>query len=393
MIKPVYLDHMSTTPLDGRVRAAMDTVLDLGPANPHAVTHAYGWEASRVLDAARAEVAAMIGAATGEIVFTSGATEANNLAIAGALRASGKSGLVISAIEHPCVLEAARSLERDGFMVTRVPVDENATVDPVNVAAAIDNNTGLVSIMLANNETATVQPVAEIGALCRELGVAFHTDAVQAAGRIPVAVHTLKVDLLSLSAHKVYGPMGIGALYVRSGTPVERQMHGGGQQGGVRSGTVPTALVAGFGAAASLAVDQLPDDAGHLTDLSELLWRLLKTGLPELSLIAEDALRLPGCLNVCHRGIDARDWLLATPGVAASTGAACASADGRPSHVLRATGLGAEDAAGAVRLSVGRSTSRDDIDRAAADLIMAANKQLGAGGQRPGAAVSSPVSQ
>ncbi len=374
MKKSIYLDHMSTTPLDRRVRAAMDGVIDLGPANPHASTHGYGWDAARVVAAARLDVAALIGAAAGEIIFTSGATEANNLAIAGVLRASAKRGLVISAIEHPCVLETARALERNGVALTIVPVDENAVVDPAHVAAAIDDDTALVSVMLANNETATIQPVAEIGALCRERGVVFHTDAVQAGGRIPIDVQALNADLLSLSAHKVYGPMGIGALYVRAGTALQRQMHGGAQQGGLRAGTVPTPLAAGFGMAARLAKDELPSDAGHLKELSDSLWQQLKAALPDLELIAQDAARLPGCLSVRLPGIDAREWLEGAPGVAASTGAACASADGRPSHVLRAMGLSTEEAACAIRLSVGRTTTIDDTSRAVTELVMGAKR-------------------
>lgn len=372
METPVYLDHMSTTPLDPRARAAMDAAMDLGPANPHASTHGFGWTAAGVVDEARGEVARLVAAAAGEIVFTSGATEANNLAISGALKASGKRKLVVSAVEHPCVLETARALEREGCTLAIVPVDSDARVDPGDVAAAIDGETGLVSVMLANNETATVEPVAEIAVLCRDRGVLFHTDAVQAAGRIEIDVRALGADLLSLSAHKIYGPMGIGALYVRAGTALARQTHGGAQQGGLRAGTVPTPLAAGFGIAARVAKDELAATARHLAELSEALWRQLQGALPELVLIADGAPRLPGCLAVRLPGVEARDWLLAAPAIAASTGAACASADGRPSHVLRATGLNAEEAAGAIRLSVGRETTREEMNFAASELVKAA---------------------
>lgn len=369
MKPPVYLDHMATTPVDARVRAAMDAVYDQGPANPHSSTHAYGWKAAEQIDRARRDIAALIGARPGEILFTSGATEANNLALAGAVRASGKSGIVVSAVEHPCVLESARALERDGCALTVVGVNKNCMVASDEVARAIDSDTALVSIMLANHETGTVQPVAEIGALCRARGIVCHTDAVQAAARMPVDVSALNVDLLSLSAHKIYGPMGIGALYVRTGMVLEPTLRGGAQQGGLRAGTVPTPLVAGFGKAAQLAKDALLSDTRRLSELSKQLFDGLRSAIPALHLIGSDKARLPGCLSLRLPGVNAEDWLLATPEIAASTGAACASDDGRPSHVLRAMGLSAEQAAGAVRLSIGRATTKEDIDLAVTALI------------------------
>ena len=369
METPVYLDHMSTTPVEPRARAAMDAVYDLGPANPHASSHHYGWQASDVLDEARRQVAGLIGASASEVLFTSGATEANNWAITGAMRACGKRKIVTSAIEHPCVLETARALEREGHEAVILPVDGDGLVDPDNVADAIDEDTGLVSIMLANNETATIEPVAEIAAACRARGVLCHTDAVQAAGRIPIDVEALGVDLLSLSAHKMYGPLGIGALYVRSGVAIDRLLHGGGQQGGLRAGTVPAPLAAGFGRAAEIARDGLADDMGKLAELAELLFDELRKAVPGLVALHPDIRRLPGCLNVRVPGVAAEDWLLATPEVAASTGAACASGVNRPSHVMQALGLSAEDAAGSLRLSVGRMTTRDEVEFAAGKLI------------------------
>lgn len=366
---PVYLDHMATTPVDARVRAAMDAVYDQGPANPHSSTHAYGWKAAGCIDHARSDVSALIGARPDEILFTSGATEANNLALSGAVRASGRRRIVVSAIEHPCVLETARALERDGCELTVLDVDASGLVDPDDVVNAIDSDTALVSIMLANHETGTIEPVAEIGALCRERDVLFHTDAVQAVSRIPIDVVALNADLLSLSAHKMYGPMGIGALYLKAGTQLEPVLYGGAQQGGFRAGTVPTPLAAGFGKAAQLVKDGLASDAGHLSELSIRLFNGLQASIPDLLLIGPENDRVPGCLTVRVPGLNAEDWLLATPSIAASSGAACASGDGRPSHVLRAMGLSAEQASGAIRLSVGRATAVEEIEIAAAALV------------------------
>lgn len=369
MKTPVYLDHMSTTPVDPRVRAAMDAVYDLGPANPHASSHRYGWKASELLDEARRQVAGLIGASASEVLFTSGATEANNWAISGAVRASGKRKLVTTAVEHPCVLETARALERDGHELAVLPVDGEGLVDPGAVANAVDQDTGLVSVMLANNETGTIEPVAEIAHLCRSQGILCHTDAVQAAGRIPIDVEALGVDLLSLSAHKMYGPLGIGALYVRSGVAVDRLLHGGAQQGGLRAGTVPAPLAAGFGQAAEIAQGCLADDMGALADLAELLFDELRKGIPRLVALHPDIRRLPGCICVRVPGVTGEEWLLATPEVAAATGAACASGTSRPSHVMVALGLSAEEASGSVRLSVGRTTTREEVEFAAARLI------------------------
>lgn len=378
MKTPIYLDHMSTTPVDRRVRAAMDAVYDLGPANPHAATHPYGWKASEALDEARRQVAGLIGASAPEIIFTSGATEANNWALTGVMRASRKHKIVTSAIEHPCVLETARALERQGHELVILPVDSEGLVDTEAVADAIDDDTGLVSVMLANNETGTIEPVAEIAQVCRARGVLCHTDAVQAAGRIPIDVEALGVDLLSLSAHKMYGPMGIGALYVRSGTRIEPLLRGGSQQGGLRAGTVPTPLAAGFGLATEIAGADLINDMSGLAELAELLYEDLCKGVPNLVAIHPDIRRLPGCLNIRVPGVAAEDWLLAAPGIAASTGAACASGVSGPSHVLRALGLSAEEAAGSIRLSLGRATTREDVEFAAACLVEGLAK-VGAG--------------
>jgi cysteine desulfurase len=361
----IYLDTMASAPLDPRVRGALDEALDCGPGNPHATTHTAGWRAAESFDAARRSVAALIGANASEIVFTSGATEANNLAIRGAAMGRARRRVVVSAIEHPCVLEAARALDHDGFTVSLAPVDGDGRLDIAAFERLVDADTALVSVMLANNEVGTIEPVAEAARIARAAGALVHCDAAQAAGRLPIDVGSLGVDLLSLSAHKVYGPMGIGALFVRNGVSVTPILHGGRQQGGLRAGTVPVALAHGFGVAADLAQSETASDDKRIGALSELFLERLSAGIPGLLLNGPTEKRLSGCLNVAAPGIDARDWLLACPDLAAATGAACASGDGRPSHVLRAMGLPAERIAGSIRLSIGRFTTADEIDRAA----------------------------
>jgi len=364
----IYLDHLATTPIDPDVRAAIDAIWDLGPANPHASANRFGWRAAEIVAQAQVSVARLIGARAAEIVFTSGATEANNLAIKGFASTVPPGRILVSAIEHPCVLEAARSLTSRGFEVVELPVGATGIVEPGAVADRLSDETRLISVMLANNEIGTIEPVAEIAALCRARNVAVHCDAAQAVGRIPVDVAALRVDLLSLSGHKLYGPLGIGALYVRSGTRLAPIFHGGAQQGGLRAGTVPTPLAAGLGKAADIAAERQQHDGEHLTELSDRLWRGLGVSIPGLTLLGPEKGRLPGCLNVAVPSADAEAWLLATPRIAAATGAACASGSRRPSHVLKAIGCAPEIAAGSIRLSVGRATTVEDVDEAVAAL-------------------------
>ncbi len=364
----IYLDNLGTTQLDPRVRAAMDAVLDFGPGNPHAA-HGFGWKAAEAVDEARRAIATMIGARASEIVFTSGATEANNLAIKGVASARGPGRIVVSAIEHPCVLNSAAALEPQGFERRIVGVDSEGRIDVAELEAALTDNTALVSVMLANNEIGTIEPLAEIAGLCRARGIAFHTDAVQAAGRMAIDVGALGVDLLSLSAHKFYGPLGIGILYARQGTKLQPILHGGAQQGGLRAGTVSAPLVVGMGAAARIAVEELPLQINHLAELTDSLYEHLRGAVRGLVLNGPAEGRLPGCLNVSVPGVDAEQWLLACPGLAASTGSACASGGMRPSHVLEAIGLSAELSAASVRLSVGRFTTHEDVEEAGRLLV------------------------
>ncbi len=361
----IYLDYQATTPLDPRVRAAMDAFLDGGGGNPHSSTHRYGWQAAQALDAARREVAALIGARPEEILFTSGATEANNLAILGhAAAVPGKRHIVTSAIEHPCVLGACRHLESQGYDLTLLPVDSEGLVGPGALEAALRPETALVSVMLANNEIGTVQPVAELAALCRARGITFHTDAAQAAGKIPVDVGALGVSLLSLSAHKMHGPMGVGALYLRTGTALAPRSFGGGQERGLRPGTVPVWLAVGLGAAARIARQELPAEAPATEALRDRLLAGLRARIPDLAVNGALGPRLPGNLNLRCPGVHGEDWLIAAEAVAASTGSACGSGSQEPSHVLQALGLGPEEVNASVRLGLGRFTTEADIDRA-----------------------------
>jgi len=369
----IYLDHQATTPLDPRVFDAMRPWLDpAGVGNPHSGTHRAGWRAAEAVDAARAEVAALIGASPAEIVFTSGATEANNLALFGASRPGWS--VIVSAVEHPSVLDCLPELARRGRRSRIVPVDEAGRVDPAAVEAALAEAAGpaLVSVMAANNETGTLQPFGEIAALCRRRGrgeTLFHTDAVQALSTLAVDVSASGIDLLSLSGHKLYGPMGIGALYVRDGVMLEPQSFGGGQQQGRRAGTLSTALCVGLGAACRIARAERESDAARLQPLREHLFAMLAAAVPDLRRNGSLEHGLPGCLNVTFPGIDAADLLLDMPEIALSTGSACSSASPGPSHVLLAMGLSPEDAHGSVRFGLGRGTTESEIDRVAALLF------------------------
>ncbi|MGH6945339.1 MAG: cysteine desulfurase family protein, partial [Geminicoccaceae bacterium] len=362
----VYLDHQATTPLDPRVRAAMLAWLDpAGVGNPHSATHRAGWGAAEAIEEAREKVAALIGARPGEIVFTSGATEANNLALLGASRAGG--AVVVSAIEHPSVLDCLPELERRGRRTLVLPVDREGLVrlDRVGPLAAGD----LVSVMAANNEIGTLQPIGEIAAACRERGAIFHCDAVQALTSQALDVHDLGIDLLSLSGHKLYGPMGIGTLYVREGLALAPQLFGGGQQDGRRPGTLPVALCVGLGEACRIAVLERAADAGRLLVLRERLFDRLKAEACDLRRNGSAEHGLPGCLNITLPGIDAADLLLDLPDLALSTGSACSSGiEGQPSHVLLAIGRSPEEAHASIRFGLGRGTTEDEVDHAAARL-------------------------
>ena len=370
--RPVYLDHHATTPVDPAVVGAMLPYLTEKFGNPSSRQHLFGQEAHAAVEEARAQVARLIGAETGDIVFTSGATESDNLAVRGGARAGGARGrhLVTTAIEHPAVLEPARSLEREGFDVTVVGVGPEGVVSPGEIARALRPDTVLVSVMAANNEIGTVQEVAEIGRLCREREILFHTDAVQAIGRVPVSVEAWGADLVSVSAHKMYGPKGVGALYVRRARRprirLQAQAEGGGQEKGLRSGTLNVAGIVGFGEAARLAVEAL--EAGEPERIAALRDRLLaglRARLDGVEVNGSMAHRLPGNLHVSISRAEAETLILSLGGrIAISSGAACAEAGGKGSHVLRALGLPDERIYTALRFGLGRFNDAAAIDEA-----------------------------
>jgi cysteine desulfurase len=365
----IYLDYQATAPTDPRVVAAMRPYLEEAFGNPHS-EHAYGWEAARAVDEAAAHVAALIDANPGEIVFTSGATEANNLAIQGVARSAGRKGnhIVTTAIEHKCVLSTARWLRDRGFELDVISVNPDGRVDPEALRVALRDDTVLISVMLANNEIGTIQPVAEIGALCRERGIVFHTDAAQAVGKIPVDVSALNVDLLSLSGHKFYGPKGIGALYVSRHCPLhlEPLIIGGAQQQGLRAGTVPAFLCAGLGEAARIAREEQSADAEHELTLRRDFLGALEDGFPGVKINGSLNHRLPGNLNVRFPGIDGESLLMALQGqVAASTGSACNAGLIEPSYVLGALGLSIDEINSSIRFGFGRFTKLEEVIHAA----------------------------
>lgn len=366
----IYLDNQATTSTDPRVTEAMLPYFTEAFGNPHSADHAYGWDAADAVEQARAQVAELIGAETREIIFTSGATEANNLAIKGAARfhKARKPHVITCVTEHKCVLESARRLDREGHRVTILPVLPNGLLDLVMLADAIDEQTSVVSIMAANNEIGVLQPIDEIAALCREKGAYFHCDAAQAFGKVPLNVRETPVDLMSISAHKVYGPMGIGALFVRRRPRVrlEAEIDGGGQERGLRSGTLPTPLCVGFGEAARIAQAEMAEERQRVGSLTERLYRELNSSLPGVHLNGHPEKRLSGNLNLAFEGVDAAALMRAVPQLCLSTGSACTSASVESSYVLQALGVGEDLARGSLRIGVGRFNTTAQIDTAIA---------------------------
>jgi cysteine desulfurase len=386
---PVYLDYQATTPVDPRVLAAMLPWFTEKFGNPSSITHAYGREAEAAVERARGQLAALIKADPREIVFTSGATEANNTAVKGALRFHKQFGpnnqvkdhIVTLVTEHKCVLESAKAMEAEGCRATYLPVESNGIVDLDRLKNAIDDNTAIVSVMAAHNEIGVIQPLAEIGAICRERGVLLHTDAAQAVGKIPMDVDAMNIDLMSISGHKIYGPKGIGALYMRR-RPRARLaplIDGGGQERGMRSGTLPTPLCIGLGEAAALAEAEMAGEARRLFALRQRFLAGIKHALPQTILNGDAEQRLPGNLNLSFPGIPAPALMEACPALALSTGSACTAAEIEPSFVLRALGLSDELAAASLRIGLGRFTTEDEVDFAVAT-VAAAVKHLGQAG-------------
>ena len=377
---PIYLDHHATTPLDPRVLDAMLPYFREDFGNPASHGHVFGWRAEAAVEDARERVAVVIGALPREIVFTSGATESNNLAILGAARANRGRGdhLITVATEHLAVLDPVRHLESEGFRTTLLPVGSDGLVEPERVASAIESGTLLVSVMAANNEIGVLQPLEEIGRICSERGVMLHSDAAQAVGKVPIRVDDLGVALMSISGHKVYGPKGVGALYVRSRRPkasLEPIIHGGGHERGLRSGTLPVPLIVGLAKALELCVEEMEPESKRLLELRDRLWHQLNGELDGLHLNGHRDRRLPGNLNVSFEGADIDRLLLSLKGLAVSTGSACTSATPGPSHVLAALGLPDTLARASLRFGLGRGTSDEEIDRAAALVIAAVREQ------------------
>lgn len=363
--RAVYLDYSATTPVDPRVAAKMSgcLLMDGEFGNPASTTHAYGWDAAEMVEEARANVAALINADPRAIVWTSGATESDNLALKGTAEASGGGHLVTTSYEHKAVLDTAKYLEDKGVRVTYVDPRPDGIVDTADVARAIRDDTFLVSVMHANNEVGTVNDIAAIGHICRERGVAFHTDAAQSAGKVSLDVVRDCVDLASLSGHKIYGPKGIGVLYVRREPPlpIAAQIHGGGHERGMRSGTLATHQAVGMGEACRLAALDCADESPRITALRRRLWSHLRQ-IPGTRLNGSAEHCLPGTLNVAFGGVDGETLLMALDDVALSSGSACTSATVEPSYVLRAMGIPDELAANSLRFTVGRFTTADDVD-------------------------------
>ena len=368
--RPVYLDNAATTPVDPRVAAAMAECLTADGAFGNAAsTHRFGREAARLIEAARGDVAALIGAQGTEIVFTSGPTEASNLALLGSARANAdrRRHLVTARTEHRATLDPLRRLEREGWSVTRLAPDAEGRVSPEAVREALRADTLLVSVMQVNNETGVVQDVAAIGAVCRAAGVLFHCDLAQSVGKVPTAGLARLVDFASLTAHKIHGPKGVGALYVAEGARpwLEPIVFGGGQERGLRSGTLPTHQIVGFGRAAALVASEGAADAARMGTLRATLWESLGA-LPRVHLNSPLAGGSPAILNVSFEGVEGESLVAALGGIAVSTGSACSSATAEPSYVLRALGRSTELAQSSLRFSFGRTTSAADVDIAAA---------------------------
>ena len=377
--KLIYLDYQATTPCDPRVFQEMIPFFCEKFGNPHSRNHALGWEAEEAVETARAQVASLIGANPKEIIFTSGATESNNLALKGVSEfyRDQKNHIITCVTEHKCVLDTCRHLEQKGMRVTYLPVSPNGLIDVVQLEKEITPQTVLVSIMAVNNEIGVIQPLKEIGKLCREKGVFFHTDAAQAVGKIPLDVEEMNIDLLSISGHKIYAPKGIGALFVRRKPRVRlaAQMNGGGQERGMRSGTLSPALCVGLGAACALAKEEMGVEAKRLNHLAQMFYDKIMSSLKEVYLNGDLTQRAPGTLNLSFAHVEGEGLMMGIKDLCVSSGSACTSASLEPSYVLRALGVGEELAHTSIRIGLGRFTTEEEI-HLATDKIIAAVRRL-----------------
>jgi cysteine desulfurase len=365
---PLYLDYQATTPMDPRVLEKMLPFFSERFGNPHSRTHQIGWDAESAVENARAQVASLIGATHKEIIFTSGATESNNLALNGVGRfyKDKRNHIITCVTEHKCVLDTCRHLEQDDFEITYLPVQQNGLVDLEKLDEAITDNTLMVSIMTVNNEIGVIQPIKEIGALCRKKGAFFHTDAAQAVGKIPLDISKMNIDLMSISGHKPYGPMGIGALYVRRRPRVRivAMINGGGQERGMRSGTLPTPLCVGLGEACELSEREMGVETERLKMLRERFYTKINKRLDEVFLNGDLEQRIPGNLNISFAYVEGEGLMMGVNDLAVSSGSACTSASLEPSYVLRALGVEEELAHTSLRIGFGRFTTQEEVDYA-----------------------------
>jgi cysteine desulfurase len=366
MKTPVYLDYQATTPTDPRVVEAMAPYWFEKPGNPHSRTHAFGWEAEEAVEEARMNIAKVIGADPKEIVFTSGATESNNMALKGAAEFYGadKKHIITVVTEHKCVLDSCRQLSEQGFDITYLPVEKDGLLDLQKLEGAIREDTMMVSVMHANNEIGTIQDMKAIGAICRAQGVKLHSDCAQTFGKEPIDVNEMNIDVMSISSHKIYGPMGVGALFVRrkprmSVSPI---IHGGGQERGMRSGTLPTPLLVGFGKAAEIALAEMETENARLTQLRDKMLHTIQDAIPHVFLNGHETKRLSGNLNLSFAYVEGESLMMAIKDLAVSSGSACTSASLEPSYVLRALGLSDDMAHTSIRIGIGRFTTDEEVD-------------------------------
>ncbi len=376
---PIYLDYHATTPVDPEVLRTMTPYFTEIFGNAASRNHEFGWTAEAAVERARGQIAQLIGATDKEMIFTSGATESNNLAILGVAEMYAEKGkhIITTPIEHKAVLDTCEFLRSKGYEITYLDVDQYGQISAEKVRQAIRPDTILVSIMFANNEIGTVNPMAEIGKVCKEKGVLLHTDAVQAAGKVPVDVNAMGIDLLSLTAHKIYGPKGVGALYVRRKNPRVRlsaMIHGGGHERGMRSGTLNVPGIVGFGKAADIMFRGMKDEAAKLARFRDRLWNGIKSELDEVYLNGHPTERLPNNLNVSFAFVEGESLMMGMKELAVSSGSACTSASLEPSYVLKAIGVGEDLAHTSIRFSVGRFTTDEQIDFAIAKVVTAVRK-------------------
>ena len=376
--RPLYLDMQATTPVDPRVLDAMLPYFVESYGNPHSRTHMYGWEAESAIENARKELADLIGANPKEIIFTSGATESNNMAIKGVANfyKGRKKHVITTQTDHKCVLDSCRYLEQHGWDVTYLPVKSNGLIDLKQLEEAMRDDTAIVSVMAVNNEIGVVQPLAEIGALCRSRKIFFHTDAAQACGKIPIDVNAAQIDCLSISGHKMYGPKGIGAVYVRRRPRLrmEALISGGGQERGLRSGTLPTPLVVGLGAAAKIAKEEMRSDEAHVRKLAKRLVDGITSQCANTQLNGDETARYPGNVNMSFAYVEGESLLMGLKEIAVSSGSACTSASLEPSYVLRAIGVDVEAAHTSIRFGIGRFTTEEEVDLTIEQVVMHVTK-------------------